>query len=242
MSDYDRDLLTALHTPVVDEPLEPAYWGQIIASYEDEIEGDVEPWDPATASIDQVSGMMRRLRRLSARVADYEHLHVAEVARLNRRRDQLVGPLVRQITQLESALRQYAKRAYQDFGKTSVATPNGVLKASRALADELTIDDALCAGWLRAQRPEAIEDRPKVLKAKLRDFLDHHPDQFQRAIRDDDDIRVLPTPDHKRPLGASEVGVFVELGDDEQWHELAGVTWTPAGDEGCGRTFSIVVA
>lgn len=211
-----------------------ADWGSLIEGYEDQQD---QP-DPSSMAAPAVSQMLGILRRLYARLGEYEVMHLAEIRRLDERREALVGPLVKRVQQLEASLRQYALRSFLDFGKTGtiIATPNGVIRASRDLVPEIDVDINV------ADLPEHLIDRkPVAHMAMLRQWLAVLEDsgEFRRfVVRDSDDARVEVAAGavYRRPLEPGELGVWI----DKQENIMPGLSWKPSGDEGSGRTFTIV--
>ncbi len=222
------------------------YWDDLIDDYEGAVDEDARPPDAASLNAETISRLFWVLRRLHAKVADYDRLHLAEVARLEHRRQTLVGPVIRRIDSIEATLRQYALRAHLDFGKTGtiLATPNGTIKASRALVPELTVADRDVAVWLRPLNPDAVFDEPKIGKGALRYFLEcgEAAGDYRRAIRyPDGQMRLLDQNEvWLAPFEDGARGVWVDAVD--QGRVLPGVTWRPAGEQGCGRTFTLVAA
>lgn len=227
-----------------------SYWAGLIDEYEG-ADTDFAPPDAASLNADTVSRLFWVLRRLHAKVADYDKLHLAELARLERRREALVGPVINRIVSIEASLRQYGLRAHLDFGKTGtiLATPNGSIKSSRPLVPELSIADRVVAVWLRPLNPDAVFDEPKVGKGALREFLEagEEHDQYRRAIDkgmglgglvvlDKGQVWLEPFEDNWRGVWVKVdvLGVEVEV--------VAGVSWKPSGEQGCGRTFTLVAA
>lgn len=225
-----------------------SYWSDLIEEFESE-EPEAPP-DAASLSAEGVSRMFYALRRLHAKIADYDRLHLAELDRLERRRAALVSPIVARIDHIEGVLRQYALRAHLDFGKTGtiLATPNGSIRAGRALIPDIHITDRDVAPWLRPLSPDAVFDEPKVGKGALRYFLEQAEErgEYSRAIRTaNGKIELLERGEPwLAPLPDGALGVWVKANPDAigALDVLPGVTWRPAGEQGCGRTFTLVAA
>lgn len=254
-------------TDRTDDPIrDPGYWSDLIDSFEDQ----EAPPDPASMAADDVNRMLGSLRRLMGRVADYDLLHLAELARLEARRDKMVGPVIARIETLEQTLRDYGVRAFTDFGKTGtiLAAPNGSIRAGRELVTDLSIADDKVEPWLKPLAPDAVTYKPQVSKADLRYHLEQGviASNYRQAIVVDRGlsgvivIAVLePGARWSGEFGDGWVGVWVrpdhaagKLGV-ASWPEqgemiipeftvVQGVTWKPTGEQGCGRTFTIDIS
>jgi len=218
-----------------------ADWASLIEDYEDTQDSP----DPSSMAAVDISRQLGALRRLYAHLGSYEQLHLAEVERLEARRDVLTGPLVERIQRIEAALRQYALRSFLDFGKTGtiLATPNGVIRASRELVPELSIDHAEVAKWIGRFTPNpaaVVEMKPVVRVAQFRPLLAklEQTGELRRAIIcDGGEPKIIePGTGFTRPFDPGEVGVWL----DRDNLALVGVTWEPSGVEGCGHDFTIV--
>ena len=175
-----------------DEPVrDSGYWSDLIDSFEEQ----EAPPDAASLAADDVSRMLGGLRRLMARAADYQLLHDRELARLEARRAELVGPVIARIERLEQTLKEYGLRAYLDFGKTGtiLVTPNGSIKASRPLVPGLQVDDAKVAEWLSPLASAAVTYHPKVSKSAARTHLEQgeQDGSYRRAIVIEQDGRFI---------------------------------------------------
>lgn len=246
---------------------DPGYWSDLIDSFEDQ----EAPPDPASMAADDVNRMLGALRRLMGRVADYDLLHVAELARLDARREKMVGPVIARIESLEGTLRDYALRAFTDYGKTGtiLAAPNGSIRAGRELVTDLSIADDKVEAWLKPLAPDAVTYKPQVSKADLRYHLEQgviagwyrqaivvdrgmsgviviavlEPGARWSGLFDERWAGVWVRPEH---AGAGKLGVasWPEQGEviTDTGRILDGVTWKPTGEQGCGRTFTIDIS
>lgn len=212
--------------------------------FDGDVPDDDDSWapDPSTLAAPQVSKMLRVLRNMYAELADYELLHRGELARLAATHERHAGPVVKRIKSLEASLRSYALRSYIDFGKTRTVTPNGAITASRPLVTELTIVDEDLAQW--ATVAPIVESRAKVPVGKLRPLLERleAEDRVHRALMVDGELTILDTSqDLMRPLRPGETGVYVErpADDADPWLLIEGLTWSPPGYDGSGRTFTV---
>lgn len=217
-----------------------ADWASLIEDYEDTHDSP----DPSSMAAADISRQLGALRRLYARQAAYEQLHVAELERLETRRAILTGPLVERIHKIEASLRQYALRSFLDFGKTGTTTPNGVIRASRDLVPELVIDEAEVVKWIgrfSAVSPSpVVEMKPTVRVGQLRALLVklEQSGELRRAvICEGCEPKVLESEaSFRRAFDPGEVGVWL----DRDNLALVGVYWQPSGIDGCGRDFTIV--
>lgn len=212
--------------------------------------------DAADASLDQVSRMLRALRRITAKLAEYNALHAAELTRLDSQRERHTGPLVKRYSELHHALESYGRRAFQDFGKTRIATPNGTIIVGRQLVDELDIDDPSVVAevpWFSPLAQARVIIPKDELRAKLAELIE--TGFVRRAIRGRSAIRLRePAPDvyeilagderRTTPLRLGETGVFVRVLVDtvnstNSYEEIPGLRWAPVGTDGLGRNVKV---
>lgn len=247
---------------------DPGYWSDLIDSFEDQ----EAPPDPASMAADDVNRMLGSLRRLMGRVADYDLLHIAELGRLQARRDKMVGPVIERVQALEQTLRDYGVRAFTDFGKTGtiLAAPNGSIRAGRELVTDLSIHDAAVEPWLKPLAPDAVSYTPKVSKADLRYHLEQgviagtyrqaivvdratsgvvaicvlEPGAKWSGLFDDRWAGVWVRPTHNAAAHPFDVSwpAQGEVIPDPDGAIVAGVTWKPTGEQGCGRSFTIDIS
>lgn len=207
-----------------------AYWQALLESQEDD-ELFAQPPDSAELNVDIVSRQLGWIRKLQRRLADYDRLHQAELDRLNRNRAAAVGGIVNQIARLERSCEQFAVKAFEDFGRTTTQTPNGIIKVGRARLDDLTVVDHAVEKWLRPVLPGAVLDHPKILVAELRELLSSVSDgMFAKAVRwtNSDGEACMAWGDDLPAWEDGYEGVYVDLSGEGLVPEvLPGLTWTP---------------
>lgn len=202
--------------------------------------------DAAEASLEQVSAMLRSLRHLYGRIHSYDDLHRGELVRLETQRERHLGPVVRRVAQLEKSLRDYGRRAYEDFGKTSIATPNGIIQIGRPLVPQIDKNDELVAQW--APVAPIVQPKPTVPMGELRVLLEglEISGEVRRIVRRGPLVTAVTRGERwKHPFGPGEEGLWVHAVDGELDGELQlidGVSWRPVGYEGFGRDVHVIPA
>lgn len=241
---------------IFDEQIEGAEW-------DDELE-ETEP-TVVDLNLDEINRMLGALDRLHRRVAEYARLERQELDRLKARRETVLGyndvrgrrGMIGRIAWLEDTVKQFALKAWRDEQRGRFALPNGTVK-STAVQDIIEADaknDEFIT-WVidyltRTPDPEPVlEFPPKLMVGSLRKRLAELEtagavQRFIAPIVPDDDnptdqtvIMLEPGERIYEPLHPGDYGgwMIVDTGD-----VIPGLTWSPNGDDGVGRNFSIVL-
>jgi hypothetical protein len=242
------------------EPLSDDDWADLEDHWVESVDDDLGLLTAADANIDAVSRMMSAMRRLNAEIAEYDRLDAAERRRLDTARDRAIGPLVRRVEFLAGIVQDYAVRAFLDFGKTRLATPNGTI-TSNPTQPALVVDDDVAGQFFETtERVDLVAWKPKVPVKDLRTWLEtaEANGELVRCIvtTTDDGVEELDLPPghvYRFPFTDAETGRWRIPGGGQEptpdvAHEvvgagpdryLPGVTWSPSGTGASGRNFHI---
>ena len=229
---------------------------ELIPPHGDEHAEDTPDRAPSApvSSIERVNGLLGRMHRLQHDVDAYDALHRAEIDKLQKRRETVLGPLLRRIERIEATIDDFAVASYLHFGDVKHRVPNGDI-TSRPVTDTIDKDDNAVHEWLKDCAPtDTFELRPWIDMKKLRAWLaarvadGHLQRMVSRPATGDQEPEFFLVDESKGwpwPLDPGFVGVWFWTSDGVAEFDcgegdiLPGVTWSPNGTQGSGRNFKV---
>lgn len=209
---------------------------------------DTEPPTVVDANLDLINRMLGAMDKITRQVAEYARLEEQDRARLLARREKAIGPAMRRIDYLRGEVLGFAVAAWRREKRGKFALPNGTIKSSQVM-DVLSVDPDKCATWLMKQagdHEQPVWYRPEVDKKQTRKLLERleKAGVVKRIVRTPtgeegvwDAVVLEPdSPKWTIPFAPGESGHWMIVDNGEL---VEGITWSPNGDDGVGRNFTI---
>lgn len=206
------------------------------------------------ANLDLINRMLGAMDKLTRQVAEYARLEEQDKARAAERREKAIGPALRRIDFIRGQVLDFAVAAWRREKRGRFALPNGTIKSTKVM-DVLTVDADRASGWLldQAYAPNEIPVwyKPEVDKRSTRKLLDRLETEgvVKRIVKvvqyggfggteilNEDAIVLGPDDTWTVPFAPGESGHWMVVEDGSL---VEGIQWSPNGDDGVGRNFSV---